>query len=124
MESRSVARYVLDLPVVFHWKDASGQRFSGTGFTRDISSAAMFVIASEMPASDVLVTCEVMLPRHPSGTSMQISARGRVLRVEHGLDLRHRGFAVCGDMLLLCSNAFGRTMSSPSSAFALEKSAN
>lgn len=100
-----VSRYALDLPVTFRWNDASGRVQSGVGFTRDISAEAMFVITTDAPPHDSEVACEVMLPQFRSATSMQISTHGRVLRMEHGLDLRHRGFAVRGNMLLLCSNA-------------------
>lgn len=109
MQSRNLIRYALDLPVTFRWCNAAGRAQSGAGFTRDISSAAMFVITTDVPPEDAEVACEVMLPQFRAATSMQISTHGRVLRMEHGLDLRHRGFAVRGNMLLLCSNLFEST---------------
>jgi hypothetical protein len=125
MESRTISRYGLDLPVTFHWTDGSGRAFRGSGFTRDISSEAMFVITPDVPPCDALVACEVMLPRFRSATSMQISAQGRVLRVEHGLDLRRRGFAIRGNMLLLSNNLFnGATCLAADDVVVTRKSAN
>jgi hypothetical protein len=76
------------------------------GFTRDISSAAMFVLCEHCPPRDALVSCEVMLSRPQSQGYCQIIASGRVLRTEKNPQRRVFGFALFGDMLMLSSEIF------------------
>lgn len=105
MELRKAVRYRLDLPVTYRWTGPSGRARLGMGFTRDISSAAMFVLCDHCPPADAVVSCEVMLSRPQSQGYCQIIASGRVLRTEN----HHRrvfGFALLGDMLMLNSEVF------------------
>jgi hypothetical protein len=104
MQERSPVRYHLDLPVTFRWTEKDGSAYLGVGFTRDISAVAMFVVTADCPPCDALVHCDVMLPRVRNGSRMQIKSCGRVLRSEcaPGDSNGGYGFAIFGDMLLLC----------------------
>jgi hypothetical protein len=73
------------------------------GFTRDISSAAMFVLCENCPPQDALVSCEVMLARPQSQGYCQLFAHGRVLRTEENPQRHAFGFALLGDMVMLNS---------------------
>lgn len=73
------------------------------GFTRDISSAAMFVLCEQCPPEDAYVSCEVMLARPQGQGYCQIIACGRVLRIEQSLHHNIFGFALLGDMVMLNS---------------------
>jgi hypothetical protein len=103
MELRKAVRYRLDLPVTYRWTGPSGSARLGMGFTRDISSAAMFVLCDHCPPPDAVVSCEVMLSRPESQGYCQIIAAGRVLRTEKNPQRRVFGFALLGDMLMLNS---------------------
>jgi hypothetical protein len=103
MEKRNPVRYRLDLPVTFRWTEKDGSAYLGVGFTRDISAVAMFVVTRDCPPPDALVHCDVMLPRVRDGSRMQIKSCGQVLRSERaGYGNGGYGFAIFGDMLLLC----------------------
>ena len=103
MELRKAVRYRLDLPVTFRWAATSGGDGLGMGFTRDISSAAMFVLCENCPPQDALVSCEVMLAHPESQGYCQIFAHGRVLRTEENPQRHAFGFALLGDMVMLNS---------------------
>jgi hypothetical protein len=76
------------------------------GFTRDISSTAMFVLCEQCPPADAYISCEVMLSRPESQGYCQIIGSGRVLRTEQNVQRRGCGFALLGDMLILDSELF------------------
>jgi len=103
VEMRKAVRYRLDLPVTFRWTAASGGDCLGMGFTRDISSTAMFVLCEHCPPADAYISCEVMLSRPENRGYCQIIGSGRVLRSEQNGQRRGCGFALLGDMLLLDS---------------------
>jgi hypothetical protein len=73
------------------------------GFTRDISSAALFVLCEHCPPQDAYVRCEVMLARPQGHGYCQILASGRVLRTEENLQRRVSGFALVSDLVMLDS---------------------
>jgi len=106
VELRKAVRYRLDLPVTYRWTGPSGRARLGMGFTRDISSAAMFVLCKHCPPTDAVVSCEVMLSRPNTHGYCQIIASGRVLRTEKNPQRRVFGFALLGDMLMLSSEIF------------------
>lgn len=89
-ERRGSARYSLWLPVVFQSSE-SGQNTYG-GFTRDVSSAGAFIVASQCPPAGAQVVLQVVVPVH-AGTVM-LECMGQVTRVqsEQGCS----GFAVSG----------------------------
>ena len=100
MELRKTARYPLNLGVTFQWTN-EGQDYFGTGSTRDISAAGMFVFSENCPPYNARLTCEVTAPRSRSVGSLQIKASGWVVRVESATG----GFAVFGDMQLFSEDA-------------------
>jgi len=112
VELRKTSRYPLELGVTFQWTN-EGQDYFGTGSTRDISSAGMFVFSENCPPYDAQLTCEVTAPRSRSAGSLQIEAAGRVVRVEDSQSGKRCGFAVFGDMQLFSedpvSNWMGRS---------------
>ncbi len=93
---RRANRYLLQLPVVFSWKDAHGLLRQGQGQTRDLSPCSEYVVAAETPEPGDLVRLEIFLPRITAAVrELRILADGAVIRVE---DLppasTTRGFAV------------------------------
>ena len=104
MELRKTSRYPLNLGVTFQWTD-EGQDYFGTGSTRDISAAGMFVFSDDCPPYDARLSCEVTAPRARSAGSLQIKTSGRVVRVEGIESIARRGFAVSGDMALFSEDS-------------------
>jgi len=90
--------------VTFGWTHED-QDYFGTGSTRDIGAAGMFVFSENCPPYHALLTCEVTAPRSRSAGSLQIKASGRVVRVEPSEGAEQCGFAVCGDMQLFSEDA-------------------
>lgn len=103
VELRKVVRYRLDLPVTFRWAAPGGESHLGMGFTRDISSSAIFVFCEHCPHENAQVSCEVMVSRPGGQGYCQIIASGRVLRTEQNIQRRVFGFALLGDIVLLNS---------------------
>ena len=112
MELRKTTRYPLELRVTFRWTDES-QDYFGTGSTRDIGAAGMFVFSEDCPPYDARLTCEVTAPRSRSAGSLQIKASGRVVRVEGSQSGTRCGFAVCGDVQLFPEDAVSGWMERP-----------
>jgi hypothetical protein len=104
VELRKTTRYPLDLRVTFRWTN-EGQDYFGTGSTRDIGAAGMFVFSEDCPPHDARLSCEVTAPRTRSAGSLQITAYGRVVRVEGDKSGIRRGFAVHGDVQLFPEDA-------------------
>jgi hypothetical protein len=98
VELRKSSRFRLQLGVTFRWQDTTGEDFLGTGDTRDISAAGMFILSHACPPRNAQLSCEVIVPRSRSAGSLQIKTEGKVIRVEPGDLSRLSGFAVCGDM--------------------------
>jgi len=104
VELRKTSRYPLNLGVTFQWTN-EGQDYFGSGSTRDISAAGMFVFSEDCPPYDARLSCEVTAPRSRSAGSLQIKTSGRVVRVEGIESVARRGFAVFGDMQLFSEDA-------------------
>jgi hypothetical protein len=104
VELRKTTRYPLDLRVTFQWTD-EGQDYFGTGSTRDISAAGMFVFSEDFPPYDARLSCEITAPRARSAGSLQIQASGRVVRVEDSPSIKRCGFAVFGDLRLFSEDS-------------------
>jgi hypothetical protein len=104
VELRKTKRYPLELGVTFQWTNEA-QNYFGTGSTRDIGVAGMFVFSEDCPPHSARLTCEVTALRSRSAGSLQIKASGRVVRVEGGQSGTRRGFAVCGDLHLFSEDA-------------------
>jgi hypothetical protein len=109
VELRKTSRYPLELGVTFQWTN-EGQDYLGTGSTRDISSAGMFVFSENCPPHDAQLTCEVTAPRSRSAGSLQIKAAGRVVRVEDSQSGKSCGFALFGDMQLFSEDPLSHWM--------------
>jgi len=101
MEMRNEIRYRLDAPAVFSWEGAHHRRFQGEGVTRDISVQGAFILTATMPPPDCPIQVDLHLPSLTGiKTSMRITGRARVIRVEHSSsDTWIHGFAVVTDDL-------------------------
>jgi len=93
MELRKTSRYPLEFRVTFRWTNEDKDYF-GTGSTRDISAAGMFISARIARPMTQRLSCEVTAPRSRSAGSLQIKASGQVVRVEGIESIARRG--VCG----------------------------
>ena len=93
---RRLARYSLQLPVFFSWRDRDGLLRQGDGHTRDLSSWNEFIVSISPPEKDALVHLEIFLPRIAAAVrELRILAEGTVARVENvEHDPTDRGFAV------------------------------
>jgi hypothetical protein len=92
-ERRGSVRYSLWLPVIFRWVD-DGEHARG-GFTRDISTAGVFVVTSECPPANAHVSMEVVLQSFNYVGTVRLEGMGKVTRVE-GTGEACTGFALCG----------------------------
>jgi hypothetical protein len=96
MPGRKFVRFHIRLPVIFRWDDGEDGRQQNAGFTRDISTAGLFVYSHIPPPSGVSVELEVMLPPLEKwGHGVRLQSEGRVLRIER--EGEHTGFAATGD---------------------------
>jgi PilZ domain-containing protein len=82
VHSRKGARFSIRVPVIFRWKDEQGAARQEAGFTRDISTAGIFVYSAIAPPTDAVVELEVLLPISEHGQGTRLRAPGRMLRVE------------------------------------------
>ncbi len=83
VENRKFARYQLDLPVTFSWKDAEGRSRSGSGVIRDISAGGVFILAGASPPDGSAIRYETVLPQlEELFPSLRMEVEGRVLRAE------------------------------------------
>lgn len=107
VDKRTCARYRLDLPVTYIWREASGECVQAAGFTRDISARGMLVLGGECPPLLSQVWCEVMLPPAYSRDSIRrLRAAGPVVRIANSAeDGCSSGFAIEGSPFLLTEEA-------------------
>ena len=83
VERRKSVRFHLPVPVVLKWNDGQGVAEQGGGFSRDISTAGIFVHCSGFPPEGAEITIEVALPPLQAGLQgLQLRAAGRIVRVE------------------------------------------
>ena len=78
-ELRAVQRFTVSLPVIINWR--SGGR-PVRGFTRDISTRGMFVLADVGPGQGELVEFEIDLAMDELTPLVLVEGQGRVVRVE------------------------------------------
>jgi len=97
-ERRRAQRYVLCLPVLFHWQESSGPEHKGGGFTRDVSARGMYVTSeSECPPAGSAATIVVLLPSFDSElVGLKLKASGTVVRIAGPTE--SVGFAVAADL--------------------------
>ena len=106
MDKRKCARYRLDLPVTYMWRESSGECAHAAGFIRDISASGMLVLGGECPPAEAQVWCEVMLPPSYSRDSVRrLRAAGPVVRVNSLGTEYANGFAIQGSPFLLTAEA-------------------
>jgi len=82
---RSSARFAMKMAVICRWKDHQGSAHEIGGFSRDISTAGLFVLSSALPPDGTDVSVEVLLPALGGGTSrgLRLQSEGKVVRAEH-----------------------------------------
>jgi hypothetical protein len=82
---RSSVRFAMQMPVICRWKDHNGSPHEIGGFSRDISTAGLFVLSSAPPTDRTDVSVDVLLPALGGGTShgLHLQSEGKVVRVEH-----------------------------------------
>ena len=85
-------RYDLQLPVVYGWTDEKGVDHQAGGFTRDVSTQGLYVIASQLPPNGANLWLQATLPplEHAADV-IPLRAMGHVQRVEN------KGFALTSD---------------------------
>jgi hypothetical protein len=80
-ELRAAERFRLKLPVSLTWQVRKKQDQYGHGFTRDISTRGMFVLARTCPPMGKPLRFEINLALNGSA-AIRVEGRGRVIRVE------------------------------------------
>lgn len=94
MDRRQHVRFDLSAPVTYVWNDHGGVQRSGTGFTRDVSKAGVFVVAKSLPPAGEMVQLDVLFSFHDT-SRIRMKAEGRIVRVEDGNRISSTtGFAV------------------------------
>jgi hypothetical protein len=98
VEMRKAVRYRLQLPVLFSWSDSEGKVKKSGGFTRDISTRGLYIVAETSPRAGAALECEVLLPisKNTRLGGVRLVAMGNVVRSGGGNE--HHGFAVAGDL--------------------------
>jgi hypothetical protein len=79
--------------VKFSWKRNKARK-RAEGFTRDISSGGMFVLAKTFPPKRAAVRCEVLLSSTVTHEQLRMDWAGRVTRVERHVAHGAKGFAI------------------------------
>ena len=92
MEQRERTRYKLRLPITYRWTDEQGMLQQAGGFTRNISTQGLYVVALQLPPNGADLSFQAVLPPLEEGAEViPLRASGRVLRVDG------RGFALASD---------------------------
>ena|SRR5437763_448488 len=79
-ERRTVMRYNLRLPVIFHWNN--GTDHTAGGFTCDVSVVGALILSSTCPPVGADVRIEVLVPSPDnSSEEIRIECTGKVNRV-------------------------------------------
>ena len=83
MNRRRSVRFELHMPVICRWKDQLGSQHEIGGFSRDISTAGLYVLSSAPPPDGTDVGVEVLLPALGGAfRGLQLQSKGVVVRVE------------------------------------------
>ena len=84
MDRRQARRFEMCAPVIFTWTDGEGKPREGAGFSRNISTRGVFVIAhAAVPAVCANMELQVILPSLSSRSQdMELMAQGTVARIE------------------------------------------
>lgn len=102
LEQRTHIRYALHISVSYFWNDGMNNQHEGSGVTRDVSTAGLFLFAPNPPAEHSSLELDVLLPGLPSpegANGVRLHSRGSVTRVEmNGLS---PGFAAAANFVLV-----------------------
>jgi hypothetical protein len=94
-ELRAVQRFAVSLPAHLSWQSVGQPAQQVQGFTRDISTRGMLVLARTGPRPGELLEFEVEMALDDSSPQLLVHGEGRVLRVEPSVSDRcFTGFAV------------------------------
>ena len=98
LERRHHPRYQLRVPVLFHWSDALGRKHQGAGFSRDLSTAGLFVNSDYPPPPGTDIEIEILLPSLESDAAdgLRLRAHGTVRRAISATE--PTGFAASADL--------------------------
>jgi hypothetical protein len=104
VERRKDIRFLLRVPVTFKWNDEQAQPHEGSGFSRDISTAGIFVMTEIYPPLGAAVDVEVLLPsiRDDAPQGLRLNSPGIVLRV-----IETEGFASTSDFAMAAKREAG-----------------
>jgi hypothetical protein len=93
-------RYGLCLPLVFAWTDQSGTLIQQAGFTRDISTAGLYVSCSSPPPVESTVSLQIVLPANQGilRESLSLTATAQVVRSASTGEVS--GFAAVGELAI------------------------
>ena len=92
-ELRAVQRYNVSLPVSVTRRTPGATTAPLSGFTRDISTRGMFVMADAVPTPGELLEFEIDMALDHETPLVIVQGEGRVVRAERGPD-QPAGFAV------------------------------
>ena len=82
-QARAAVRFQMRVPVIFRWSNAEACVQQGAGFTRDISTAGVFVYSATPPPPGAALELEVVLLLSEAiGQGMRLRGTGKVLRLE------------------------------------------
>ena len=90
-------RFPLEVPVVFSWVDASGERQRSEGRSYDLSELGVFVLASDCPPAGTRVSVKIFLAGVINAPQAFMEMQGRVLRIEQVRTNGRDGFAILSD---------------------------
>jgi hypothetical protein len=90
-------RFPLEVPAVFSWVDASGERQRKEGRIYDVSELGAFVLASDCPPAGARVSVKIFLAGVTDAPGALMEMQGRVLRVEQIRTEGRDGFAILSD---------------------------
>jgi hypothetical protein len=95
MNLRKVNRYLLRCPAQYEWVSSAGLQENGSGLTRDLSVAGVFVQGDRSPPVGTEIKLAIALPNcEDTRYGMRLHGVGKVLRVEQERELHTCGFAV------------------------------
>jgi hypothetical protein len=108
-ELRAVQRYSVSLPVCVTWRAPDRADRPLNGFTRDISTRGMFVVADVEPAEGELLEFEIDLALDEETPLVVVRGEGRVVRTERFAE-QPPGFAVHNAWFRLCEPEQGEAL--------------
>lgn len=100
MEQRKAIRFSLLAPVIYRYKNGSGQKKENMGGMRNISILGAFIVCQDPPPIGTALSLEIDLPalERNSLQRLKLKAKARVLRVT--ASDQESGFAVSGSFEL------------------------